>query len=112
MTTESTEGRYIVAPPEEGDHSLGPWRVIRESGERAVRAQPPGYGPKVATVWHVLYEEGRPAPNDPIADANARLIQAAPDLLAAAEAILASPGGDEPLTALRAAVDRARGRGG
>ena len=112
MTSEKLEGAFAVAPPGEGDHSMGPWRVIRESGERAVRAQPPGYGPKVATVWHVLYEEGKPATNDPIADANARLIGVAPDLLAAAEGVLAAPGAEEPLESLRAAVAQARGADG
>ena len=100
---------------EAGTHSLHPWRVVTESGERVIRGQPPGYGPKVAVVMHRVFEHGKPAATDPEADANARLVAAAPELLAAADAILelgakhAELARSEAFARLQAAAASARG---
>jgi hypothetical protein len=67
----------------------------------------------VATVKSLSYVHGKHPADDPVADANARLIAAAPSLLAAAEAVMQSLDAErqysEPAMALRAAIQAARG---
>jgi hypothetical protein len=106
-----TSDRHLAG----SQHSLAPWRVVKESGQRVIRGQPPGYGPRIAIVVHRVFVEGKPAEQDPEADANGSVLAAAPDLLAAAEAVIqrvdqkGDVAGSDAYAQLRAAVDAARG---
>lgn len=62
------------------NHTPGPWRVEESWGAPCIQA-------KKRPVATVLYHNGS---EDPDVEANARLIAAAPDLLAAAEAAAAA----------------------
>lgn len=90
------------------NYTLGPWRLISADDEYTIHA--PGHGTIIATI-HPLMPE-RPA--------NARLIAASPDLLAALEAALDimdnmtsvdfAAGFDKPVReSARAAVAAAKG---
>lgn len=91
-----------AAPPVPGRHSPGPWNLVKmRSGVLSVDG--PGPARHVRTVVCDVFCEPEQA-------ANARLIAAAPDLLAAAAGLLG--GGRATFArwaALRAAVRRARG---
>ena len=82
-------------------HTPGPWRVLHKTG----------VFPMDSDCWTIGTAEQHRKEHE----ANARLIAAAPDLLAALQAMVAHyPAGintmlDEASTAARAAIDRATG---
>jgi len=86
----------------QAQHTPGPWaQGGAMSGETRIYAADGG---EVAVATR----------SDPkhryAAEANARLIAAAPDLLAACEAMLAEPSADWPVDRIRELVARARGQ--
>lgn len=98
----------------EHKHTPGPWVAEPEqaSDGRGIAICAPHNGWIVATITP---EDGRPA--DVIDEANAALISAAPDLLAALEAMLVSVYRNAPMLshtmeydAARAAIAKARGQ--
>ena len=78
-------------------HTPGPWRVEDRHPQRACLEISSKYPGDVALVYH--YRAG-PDGEDPQADADARLIAAAPELLRALEAIVARVTGEFDSTAL------------
>jgi hypothetical protein len=89
-------------------HTPGPWKRCVGSGAVEIRGGPVGNltHPRVCRVLRT----------DPNCDANARLIAAAPDLLAALERLVRQHGsddvtytGDHPIAVARAAIHKAIG---
>lgn len=98
----------------ETKHTPGPWSLDRDGDIRSSHTAENGYASEyVATMLFNNYRDERIEERLP----NARLIAAAPDLLAACEAVLSAidiyPERQHPMTAseivLRAAVVKAKG---
>lgn len=93
-----------VSNSEQGAHTPGPWSVGLSLVRQTLFVES-------NDTW-ICGELGNP--NTPLgggeAEANARLIAAAPDLLAAAKLALAVIGGNEARDALAAAIRRAEGQ--
>jgi len=118
MTTDASWRTHFgerPTPMVAGTCTVGPWRYVKHRSERQIRGFPPGYGPLVASVEGRVYVGGEHPAQDVEADSNARLIAAAPQLLVAAQEVLAAmsadggKGASEPLAHLQAAVQLATG---
>lgn len=89
-------------------HTPGPWRVNRKGGSQTTVLSDDDL--VVATAWSSTYRDA--------AEANARLIAAAPDMLAALEdaldaitdGVILPDRRDEAIRVIQAAIDKAEGR--
>lgn len=87
-------------------HTPGPW-IIRKAGELSMNGEPHPFDFVEVAIGRFIVTEGR---SEQEANANTRLIAAAPDMLAALKAILDETGGiGGPFTAARAAIAKATG---
>ena len=92
-------------------HTPGPWKLHFWAENVAVSSDRPK--PRdcetVATVFRGPEQHGNETEERRTADANARLIAAAPDLLAALERFVTEDDGPETWRMARAAIAKARG---